>query len=47
LQYFGAEQPFAVSPHHIQVAQDKYNLGNADENRIELVKLDWEDGVLI
>ncbi len=47
LQYFGNEQPFAVSPHHIQVAQDKYHLGNADENRIELVKLGWEDGVLI
>jgi len=47
LQYFGNEQPFAVSPHHIQVAQDKYNLGNADENRIELIKLGWEDGVLI
>ncbi|MGC8738889.1 MAG: DUF362 domain-containing protein [Candidatus Hydrogenedens sp.] len=47
LQYFGNEQPFAVSPHHIQVAQDKYHLGNADDNRIELVKLGWEDGVLI
>ena len=47
LQYFGNEQPFDVSPHHIQVAQDKYHLGNADENRIELVKLGWEDGILI
>jgi len=47
LQYFGSEQPFAVSPHHIQVAQDKFHLGNADENRIELIKLGWEDGFLI
>lgn len=47
LQYFGNEQPFVVSPHHIQVAQDKYHLGNADENRIELVKLGWEEGILI
>jgi len=47
LQYFGNEQPFAVSPHHIQMAQDKYHLGNADENRIELVKLGWEEGSLI
>lgn len=47
LQHFGSEQPFVVSPHHIQVAQDKYHLGNADENRIELVKLGWEEGFLI
>jgi len=47
LQYFGSEQPFAVSPHHIQVAQDKFHIGNADENRIELIKLGWEDGFLI
>ncbi len=47
LQYFGNEQPFAVSPHHIQVAQDKYHLGYADENRIELVKLGWEEGILV
>ncbi len=47
LQYFGNEQPFAVSPHHIQVAQDKYHLGNADEDRIELIKLGWEEGILV
>ncbi len=47
LQYFGSEQPFAVSPHHIQVAQDKYHLGNADEDKIELIKLGWEEGVLV
>jgi hypothetical protein len=26
---------------------DKFHLGNADENRIELVKLGWEEGFLI
>lgn len=47
LQHFGEEQPFAVSPHHIQVAQDKFKLGNADPEKIELVKLGWEEGFLI
>ena len=47
LDYFGENQPFAVSPRHIQVAQDKFHLGNADANRIDLKKLGWTKELLI
>ncbi len=45
--HFGADQPFAVSPKHIQVAQDKFHLGIADADRIDLKKLGWMDGALV
>jgi hypothetical protein len=46
-EHFGQEQPFSVPPKHIQVAQDKYQLGLADAQRIDLVKLGWSEGLLI
>ncbi|HOX43853.1 MAG TPA: twin-arginine translocation signal domain-containing protein [Myxococcota bacterium] len=45
--HFGKDEPFAVSPKHVRVAQDKYRLGWADPERIELVKLGWSEGALI
>lgn len=45
--HFGKSEPFAVSPHHIQIAQDKFKLGVADPARIELIKLGWTEDVLI
>jgi len=45
--FFGEDRPFTVSPKHIRVAQDKFKLGVADPERIELVKLGWTDGVLV
>lgn len=45
--YFGKDEPFVVSPKHIRVAQDKFHLGVADADRIDLVKLGWMDDVLI
>jgi hypothetical protein len=45
--HFGKDEPFAVPPKHIQVAQDKWRLGWADPERIELVKLGWAEGALI
>ena len=47
LEFFGEEKPIAPSPKHIQVADTEYNLGVSDPNRIEVVKLGWEDGILI
>lgn len=47
LAHFGKNEPFAVSPHHIQIAQDKFKLGVADPARIELIKLGWADDTLI
>jgi len=46
-EHFGAEQPFAVPPKHIEVAERKFGLGVADPARIDLVKLGWEAGALI
>jgi hypothetical protein len=46
-EHFGAIEPFAVPPKHVQVAQDKYGLGIADAARIDLVKLGWAEGVLL
>lgn len=47
LAHFGEVQPFPVSPKHIQVAQDKFHLGVADANRIDVQKIGWERDVLI
>jgi len=46
-QHFGNDQPFAVPPKHIRVAQDKHHLGIADPARIDVIKLGWMDGALI
>lgn len=45
--FFGEHQPLPVSPKHIQIAQTKYGLGVADPERIEVIKLGWEEDVLI
>lgn len=47
LAFFGEDQPFSTSPKHIQVAEQKFRLGIADAERIELQKLGWMDDVLI
>ncbi len=46
-EHFGSEQPLYIPPHHIQIAQDKFKLGNADEDKIELIKLGWQENILI
>jgi hypothetical protein len=46
-EHFGDEQPFGVPPKHIQVAEDKFGLGVADPDRIELIKLGWDTAALI
>jgi hypothetical protein len=46
-QYFGKNMPFAVEPKHIRVAQEKYGLGIADADEIELVRLGTQKDVLI
>ena len=47
LKYFGEEKPMTPPPHHIAFAETKHNLGVADLEKIELVKLGWEEGILI
>jgi len=46
-EFFGADQPLAVSPKHIRVAEEKYRLGVADPARIEVEKIGWQEGALI
>lgn len=46
-EHFGKEEPFSTPVTHLQVAQDKYQLGWAEASRIDVVKLGWQDGVLI
>jgi hypothetical protein len=46
-EYFGKDEPFATSPKHIRVAEEKHKLGVADPKKIELVKLGWQEGALI
>jgi hypothetical protein len=44
---FGKRVPFNVSPKHVRVAAERFGLGVADAASIDLVKLGWQEGVLI
>ncbi len=46
-EYFGEERQLNPPAKHIQVADTKYGLGTADPEKIELIKLGWQEGVLI
>jgi hypothetical protein len=45
--FFGRDEPFEISPKHIEVAESKYRLGIADAARIDVVKLGWQDESLL
>ncbi len=45
--FFGDERPMQPLPHHIMYAETRHHLGIADPARIDLVRLGWEDGILI
>jgi hypothetical protein len=47
IAHFGEDRPLDTQPIHILAADQKYNLGVSDLNRIEIVKLGWMEGVLI
>ncbi len=46
-EFFGEDRPMKPSPHHIAFAESRHHLGFADPNKIELIKLGWEEGILI
>jgi hypothetical protein len=46
-EYFGKDKPIKPLAHHIAFADKKYGLGTSDLEKIDLVKLGYEDGVLI
>jgi hypothetical protein len=45
--YFGEDRPLNPPPKHIFLADTRHHLGTADPAGIELIKLGWEEGILI
>jgi hypothetical protein len=46
-EVFGPAQELPPVPKHIQLADTRHGIGTSDPARIELIKLGWEDGVLL
>ena len=46
-EYFGEDRPLNPPAKHILFADTRHHLGTADLKKIELIKIGWEDGVLI
>jgi len=46
-EYFGEARPISPPPHHIEIADTRYGLGNSSPDRIELVRLGWQESSLI
>jgi hypothetical protein len=46
-EYFKEDRPIQPTPHHIALADTRHHLGVSDPNKIELIKLGWDEGVLI
>ena len=44
---FGEERPLNPPPKHIFLADTRHHLGTADPQKIELIKLGWQEDVLI
>jgi hypothetical protein len=47
IAFFGEDRELDVQPIHISVADKKYRLGPSDLNRIEIIKLGWQENVLL
>lgn len=46
-EHFGQDQPLPMTPHHIFLADTRHHLGVSGEDRIELIKLGWKEGILV
>jgi len=46
-EFKGADWPISPTPKHVFLAESKYKLGHANIDNIELVKLGWQEGVLV
>ncbi len=46
-EYFEEERPINPPPKHIFLADTRHHLGTADLDKIELIKLGWQEGILI
>jgi len=47
LKSFGEEKPLQPSPHHIALAETRHHLGRSGAEQIELIKLGWQEDILI
>ena len=47
LEYFKEYRPMTPPAHHVKFADTRHGLGTSDPDKIELVKLGWQDGALI
>ena len=45
--FYGEDKPIKPSAHHIAIADTKYNLGTSDLNKIDLIRLGWQEDSLI
>ncbi|CAB1061523.1 hypothetical protein D1BOALGB6SA_6298 [Olavius sp. associated proteobacterium Delta 1] len=45
--YFGKERLISPRPLHIEAADTRFGLGNSHSERIELIKLGWDEDILI
>jgi hypothetical protein len=46
-EFFGEDRPINPPPKHIELADSRHHLGTADPNKIELIKIGWQEGILI
>jgi hypothetical protein len=46
-EYFKEDRPLQPTPHHIFLADTRHHLGVSSAERIDLVKIGWQEGVLI
>ena len=46
-QFFGEYRPMKPPAHHIAYADIRHGLGVSDPNKIEFIKLGWQEGILI
>ena len=46
-QHFGDDRPISPPPHHIEIADTRYGLGVSDPEHINLIRLGWDQDVLI
>jgi hypothetical protein len=47
LKYFGEDKPLQPSPLHIALAETRHHLGRSGAGQIELIKLGWQEDILI
>lgn len=45
--FFGSPRPISPPPRHIEVADTRFGLGNSRKDLIHLIRLGWDEGILI